>query len=380
MVEDTPRDDQADSFISPTNGVITVSNPLPNSKPKKFSLKHIIFILVIVILAFFSFGYFFLFMSPQAEAKAYLKEVTKDFQDIMSKINNFGDKFNNLTKFVEKSKESFAEIASPVDYEYALVDTKQDIDDIDQTLELITQAKIDKEKFNIPEEIKTLDDKLSKYYQNAEEAMTLLLAHQQFQMDMLKAHGSELIKQLKEAELLMKSQYSRSELINTFSNIATFSGQAVQNFKTITAIPDSEKDYYQIKLDGLNDLAITFASISAQLNLATMEGDKNFVNLMLESSSRASQRNLLVEKMSQDYIKNSKINTILTENDILEKEIVNELKNLTEKYNIEIDIPQESTITPTITNHTEILPSITAIPEVIIESPKPSDSAVNQDF
>jgi hypothetical protein len=345
--------------IEPNNLPTPPAQITENTESKKFKLKHLILLFFLGIFTFSFIGYYFLALAPSAEAKEYLRDSSEKFGYVMRKAHFFSDKF---TKSIEKTRETFNEITTSVDYDQSKIDTQEDIEDINKALKLISEAKKRKEKLKIPQELKPFNDKLDTYYKNTEEVLSLMLIHQKLQMAMLNAYGDELSIETKKANTIIKSPKSVEELTNFLDNISSLSAQSVERFKALAPVPEEERSFYDIKLLEVEDLATTLSSASSQLKLGTGFAGKNSAMLILGLSERMIERDKLLSKISQDYVNNSKVSTLFKENEILEKEIISDFQTLGEKY----DIKTQITPMPSITSTPEASPSARLTPEPTI--------------
>ena len=314
------------------------------NKPQKSKLIHflIIFILALIVATFAIIS--LLQKAPDVKAKEYLQAVASDLQTITNKIDYFKGSFIGVSESLQTSKGAFYEITSSIDYFSALEDTKQDIIDINSTLDLIHKVQEAKKQLEVPQELESFDAKLTDYYQKSEESLNLLYSFENFQMTMLEASGINLNNKLKDRYDLVKDPNTdRKKWIEILSDLVNQSNEAVIRFNNINNVPETELDYYGFMNEYHVDLADTMKKLYGYLSLNTKEGDENFIIEVMNFSQRNIERDNARQKSTEEKFDKSKIKELFMEIDLLEKTILAELDILADKYKAVIE---ENIITP----------------------------------
>ena len=337
-------------------------------KPQKSKLTHflIIFILALVVATFAIVS--LLHKAPNVKAQEYLQAIGNDLYIITNKIDYFKGSFTGVSESLQTSKGAFYEIVTPRDYFSALEDTKQDILDINSTLDLIREVQEAKRQLEVPQELESFDAKLTDYYQKSEESLNLLYSFENFQMTMLEASGINLNNKLKDLDDLVKDPNpDRGTWIEILSDLVNLSNEASLRFNNINNVPETELDYYGFMKEYHVDLAVTMKKLYGYLSLNTQEGDENFVIEVMNFSQRNIERDNARQKSTEEKFEKSKIKELFMEIDSLEKIILAELDILADKYkavieeNITTPIPTPE-ITTTI-SPSESTPSATVSAE-----------------
>lgn len=333
--------------LSPSSSEI-IDNPLQQPVSGKKQSFYFILISFVAISLIISTGLWYLFLHiPQAQAKQYLEETSKYFNIIQKKLNDYQGNFDPLSKSFAKSKTAFTEVTGNPSYEEAVEDTKQDIIDIHETLQLINEARKTKESLKVPQDLKLLDQDLNNYYEKIEKSMLLLLEFEDLQTKMLNASGAKLNQEELKINSLVKNGVSRQVLVDYFENLSKLSSKATAEFKTIIPPADENlKKYHEIMLDHHEDVATSTAAIAKEISNSNMESDKAAYEQMVQLSNRTTSRDLLRQQTAKDFASNSPIRILIEKATIIETQITKEFYVLKEKYNVNINDQTTPTITP----------------------------------
>ena len=327
---------------------------------QKFKIKYLIIPGIPLILIFsLSFGYLFWWV-PKAQAEEYLEETSNDFQTVQAKVQKYEVAFTDITKSFETSREAFYEITKSRSYFDALEDTKQDIEDINQTLQIISEAKTTKKNLEIPKDLMSLDNKLDEYYSQVESGMKLLLEFEEFHMNMLKASGGDFNRELLRVDSVFKTGAERIEVLNYLTRLSQLADEALKRFDQLQIhdLPQFHKEYYQTQKNQHTILAQTIESVTAEIKRGTIEGDETAVKLILESVEKNKLKNESRVKASEEFIKNSIIKSFFDKAVELEQIINEEFQVLKEKYGLE----KKSEASPTPKNESTDSASFQATP------------------
>jgi len=315
---------------------------------KRFLILGPIFLAVLISLLLF-------FKTPEAQAREYVRKVEKDLQLIQKRLIYYKGAFTALSQSSKTSKQAFYEITTSRKYFEAVEDTKQDIKDINSTLNLIAEAKQRKSKLKVPISLVYFDQQLSDYYNQTEQGMRLLLEHEEFQLKMLNASGDELNKKVQELDSIFSLPNPRKDMINLFADMTTLAELSVQEFKNIHPIPESETGFYQFLLEYHQDLLQTVKKMGQELQQANETGDTTYATTASHFSERTQSRNSQIKEASQKWIDTSQIKTLFEEVAFLEIWLTNELKVL-KKIDWNKENPEAPIISPTSTATPSALP------------------------
>lgn len=310
--------------------------PTPPSSKRKLIFIISIFLSILLIVTT-SFGYLFWYV-PQIQAKEYLEETGNDFNTIQEKLNAYHGNFDPLSKSFAKSKTAFYEVTKNGSYLEIVNDTKQDISDINATLQLIKEAKQTKASLQVPEDLKQLDGYLDNYYEQTEKGLQLLLNFENLQTEIIEAMGKELVKEGLKLEFLLKSPHPRQEMVNYFINLSLLANDSISMYKNITPPQDENlKTYYNTMLDNDIDLATSAADIAQEISKSSPESDRIAYEKIYQYSDRTAAKDLIVRQSAKNFSSNSPINKLFQESALIESQIINEFNKLKEKYGLKND-------------------------------------------
>lgn len=305
-----------------------IINQAPQTEPvKKVSPKKIIFVILgLILFTTISSGYLFLFV-PEAQAKEFIKKTSETFGEITDKVDSAYSSFLKIKSEVPLAKSSFDEIATPTaDYNYIKKDTEQDIADILQLKQNLSQAQEELAKLPRPGKVKQLGQSLEKYYQNLDETLNDLLAHQRLNEALINAQGQTLYDELLKLEDFFNNGGGNRQELNEISvNLSSLARVSLEKTKKIENVDPREKDYRQAKIDYLEDMITTFDSVQPLISAAQ---DKEVNLLIWAFAARVKLINERVQKNADKYVQSSKAAIGFKQLPKLEEKVFTELEKV----------------------------------------------------
>ena len=298
-------------------------------KKIKFARRLIYLALAVVIFA----ATIIMFPSSRVQAKEYINKTAQTLAEINKSLRYYEGGLGAFDKSLMASEEAFYEIINSKSYAEAVPDTKQDIRDIEKTLQFIDQARKQKEHLKVPDELATLDTLVETYYDKIVEALTQLLSAEQFHQRLLVASGDELNRELENLEKLSKRQTNNIEYSAQLSKIVPLAEQAVARFDAIADIPPDQQKYWQAQRDWH---ALLHKSMQKMV-IALGPGTTSTKQLLQEIADFSAKSKVITDGRVADtavWVANTQIRGLLTEILALEADINEELKVQAEKWDI----------------------------------------------
>lgn len=306
--------------------------PLEKKSKLKYLVSSVVSFLLILSL---SFGYFFWWV-PSAQAKEYIEETSTDFAQITQQLSKNQKTFDDISESFATSKEAFSEVAKTRFYFDAVEDTKQDIKEINKTLELLMEAKKTRLDLKVPKSLEEFDRTLDEYYLNIEDGMKLLLEFEQFQDRMHAASGDELNLELGRLNTEYTREQSTQKVFDYLANLSKLAGESAERLEIIDITPPLTEEELQIQIQYHRDLQQVTSLMSQQLSI---EGSKEkFAQLWADFGLRNLERNKLMKQYAADFSSNSPIKIYLEKADELALKIEPEFVRLKEKYSLQNQI------------------------------------------
>lgn len=315
-------------------------NPTPvHPQEHQSKVKYLLGVGISLILLFsLGLGYLFWWV-PRVQAKEYLETVGQDFSLVYQKISVYTDGFNPLSESFLTSREAFFEVTTSRTYDEAVIDTKQDIEDIRTTLKLVEQARQTQQGLIVPPDFQTLDQVLDKYYQDLEQGLELLLEFEVLQMQMLEASGQALNDEIKKVDNEVKTGAARQDLIEYFGGLERLGNHSIEAFNQIKDVPQAHQDYYNLMLEHHTDLVKSSQEMIADLKLNSEAGDSAMVEKFLAMIDRVQLRNHKQKEMARQFLAQSPIKGHFESALVAENQIKNQLETLSHQYGIRANIP-----------------------------------------
>jgi hypothetical protein len=325
--------------VNPDSFPSVVVSANQETRPFLFGkLKLLIILTLSFILAGVGFVYLFI-NAVGAEAK-YLEATAFNLNMVREKASYYEAAFIDLTHSYESSKEAFYEMTSLRKYFDALEDTRQDIEDIEETLNLVNKSIKDKDEIVIPEEVAVLNSRIDRYYKLIYESLSILLKHQYLQMKMLQASGGDLNVEIQRLDKIFAKEISFEELEDCLEKVSVLADVSVEKFKKIEDIPESEASYYNRMLDYHQDLASTSKLLLKNLKQNTAESAYGFMENSIAFSSRNLERDEIGRKETESWMNESGIREKFEEASLVEEKIIAEYNLLAEKYGLKIRLEE----------------------------------------
>ncbi len=317
---------------------------------------------------------------PTAQAQEYIQAVLPIYEALHAKLRFYQGGFAETSKSFNTSKEAFYEITTSRDYFSAVEDTQKDIEEINQTLDLIAQAVEEKKQASAPAELKPLDEDLDAYYQHASAGLKELLIHEKLQMAMLTASGDELNQAVGKFDTLWQKASKEGldsdeseEFAALLKKIGQLGDESVTRFTAITDIPVDEEKYYAFQKDYHADLARSFRQMYEELHRDPINGQASLVTSFIEFGIRNGQRQKAREADTKTWVEVTQIKTNFSQTAELEVKITAFIDDFLKRYDIAIQPSLEPSISPVLE------PSLVVSVSPTIElglSPSPSPSPI----
>ncbi len=265
----------------------------------------IILSLVVITIVIGASGSYFLWYLPKVHTQQYVEKSRPIFEQSRDQLRVTKE---NAFLDIRTQRSSIQEAAD---------DTDKDIEEIENNLSTLSDAKEKLASIKKTKSIKDLDKPLTEYIDTTENALQGLLAHQKFQKKMIEAFGFTLDSEIQNYTRASYAGGQRPDFIVQTQKIADLTNDALSRINILEVPPDDEK-YYALKKENLEDIKSTFQNLNEFYRLGQ---DDLVTNEVSGITQRVERNNQEIKQNSQNFVDSSKVASDFNKLEDLESKI-----------------------------------------------------------